>query len=152
VGDRNTLDVMAKAKVPVADENHEKSVGMMERAGILTTENVDVIAQTEVPGTAGYHKTGARISEDGSPGHCQISQAQCACIREYCQISHKQCARISEDRSPWHYRISQTQCASISEDRILWHYRISQTQCASISEERSPWHYRISQTQCARIS
>ena len=47
---------MANAKVPAADGYYGKSVGMMEKAGVPTTQNDDVIAKTEVPGTAGYHR------------------------------------------------------------------------------------------------
>jgi hypothetical protein len=53
---------MAKTKVPVADGYHGKSVGMMEKAGVPTTENDNVIAKTEVPGTAIYHRNSVHVS------------------------------------------------------------------------------------------
>jgi hypothetical protein len=44
--------MMAKTKVSVADGYEGKIVGMMEKAGVPTTQNDDVVAKTEVPGTA----------------------------------------------------------------------------------------------------
>ena len=56
------MDVKANAKVPVAEGYHGKIVGTMEKAGVPTTQNDDVIVKTEVPGTAGYHRNSVHIS------------------------------------------------------------------------------------------
>lgn len=56
------MDVIAETKVPVADGYHGKSVGMMEKAGVPTTQNDNFIAKTEVPGTAGYLRNSVYVS------------------------------------------------------------------------------------------
>ena len=47
------MDVKAKTKVPVADGYQGKSVGTMQKAGVPTTKNVDLITKPEVPGADG---------------------------------------------------------------------------------------------------